>query len=150
MNFLDNNNNIIYVIILIVILSTLLIIFIVMNRKKMESFVSWGYEENSYYPYLTSKNITGSMQYNSQNTLMDYNYYQENDDLKAHGKIEKNRISPLTNGDVGFLTNPTYQITEATKSTRVPSDFSTIDNYVLPNPTTEPKLKGPTMSYKWN
>lgn len=159
MDFFDDNKNILYVIIIIIVLVVLLIVFIILKRKKYESFISnqsWGYDGNLQAPYNHPNIINGpnsrlsGWQYNPQNTLVDYDYYRDNDDLKGQGIIEKEKIAPLTTGDIGILTNPTYQVTPAVPSTRVPSDFSSIDNYVLPNPSTQPELNGPSVNYEWH
>lgn len=175
MDYLNNNNNLGLVLIIVFVLIILLVVMIFVSKKK-ESFTttSWGFVPESPAPFITdnsnrrivgpnpgSNSITG-WQYKPQNTLMDYDFYQENRDLAYISKDRKmgvpintlratQKIAPLTNGEVGILTNPTYQIIKAEpkNTNRVPSSFSSQNQYVIPNPTTDPQLSGPSVNYIW-
>ena len=176
MNFLNNNNNLGLVLIIVLVLIVLLVVMIFVSKKNKESFAttSWGFVPESPAPFISdnsnrdivgpdpgSNSITG-WQYNPQSTLVGYDFYQENRDLASICKDKKmdvpintlrttQKIAPLSNGEVGILTNPTYQIIKAVDkdTTRVPSSFSSQNQYVIPNPTTEPQLIGPSVNYEW-
>lgn len=173
-------NNLAFIIIILLILILLLTIF-KCNQKnnKLESFetTSWGYQPEGYAPVdqytqnnlivgpdKSCNNITG-WQYNPQNTQVDYKFYQRNNDLDYFGNQEKqmnipinslretNRIAPITRGDIGILTNPTYQTVNEPipeLSTRVPNDYSTENLNIIPNPTTNPSLVGSCINYEWD
>ena len=176
MNSLNNNNNLGLVLIIVLVLIVLLVVMIFVSKKNKESFAttSWGFVPESPAPFIKdnsnrdivgpdpgSNSITG-WQYNPQSTLVGYDFYQENRDLASICKDKKidvpintlrttQKIAPLSNGEVGILTNPTYQIIKAVDrdTTRVPSSFSSQNQYVIPNPTTEPQLIGPSVNYEW-
>lgn len=173
-------NNLAFIIIILLVLVLLLTIFKCQQKQpNFESFetTSWGYQPEGYAPvdqYTQNNlisgpdpfcnNITG-WQYNPQNTLVDYHFYQKNKDLDYFGNqknkmnipinslSQTNRIAPITRGEVGILTNPTYQTINEPHpelSTRVPNDFSTENLNVVPNPTTNPSLMGSCINYEWD
>lgn len=175
MEFLNNNSNLGIALLIVLVLVIILIIMIFVSKKR-ESFLptSWGFVPESPAPFIndpSNRNIVGpdpnsntitGWQYNPQNTLVDYDFYQENRDLASISRDQNlnlpintlrstQKIAPLTNGEVGVLTNPTYQIIKAdpADTTRVPSSFSSQNQYVVPNPTTEPQLAGPQVNYIW-
>lgn len=175
MDFLNRNSNLGIALLIVLVLVILLIILIFVSKKR-ESFLptSWGFVPESPAPFIndsSNRNIVGpnpnsntitGWQYNPQNTLVDYDFYQENRDLASISRDKKldvpintlrstQKIAPLTNGEVGVLTNPTYQIIKAdpNENTRVPSSFSCQNQYVIPNPTTDPQLIGPYVNYEW-
>jgi hypothetical protein len=172
MNTLNDNNNLGIVIGIVIFLIVILIIYIFINNrittKNLESF------KNDYFylnkkpgykditgPSLDNNDITG-WQFNPQSTLINYDFYKTNEDLEYLNKrdnlnlcvnsIKKTqKIAPIGNGDVGILTNPSYQFVNDLEenSTRVPSTFSTDDHYIIPNSTTHPELEGASVSYNW-
>lgn len=172
-----NHSSVIWIIVLILII----LVVVAHHGKKniRESFetTSWGYVPESNAPVINDaerryivgpdpncNQITG-WQYNPQNTQVGYHFYNENRDLNyyANGKNNlnvpinvlrsTNRIAPITNGEVGILTTPTYQVIEQDNpqnSTRVPNDYSNINQNIIPNPTTMPEMAGPYMNYDWD
>ena len=175
MEFLNNNKNLGIVLVIVLVLIILLIVMIFVSKKR-ESFLptSWGFVPESPAPFIndhSNRNIVGpdpnsntitGWQYNPQSTLVGYDFYQENRDLASVSRDHNlnvpintlrttQKIAPLTTGEVGVLTNPTYQIVKAdpNNTTRVPSSFSCQNQYVIPNPTTDPQLVGPSVNYEW-
>ena len=172
-------NNLAFIIIILLVLILLLTIFkCSQNKTNLESFetTSWGYQPEGYEPvnqynkdnlivgpYPGCDDISG-WQYNPQNTQVDYHFYNNNNDLDYFGNKKNkmnipvntlrqtNRIAPITRGEVGILTNPTYQtVGELNEklSTRVPNDYSTEYLNIIPNPSTNPSIAGPCVNYEW-
>ena len=172
MDILNDNQNLGIVLGIVIGLIVILIVFIFVNNRvnknKMESFNNDYFYLNKKYankditgPLTTDNNITG-WQFNPQSTLINYDFYKTNDDLEYLNKrdnlnlcvnsIKKTqKIAPISNGDVGILTDTSYQFINdlETNSTRVPSTFSTEQQYIIPNPTTNPQLDGSSVSYNW-
>lgn len=170
-----NNSAIIWIIVLVLII----LLVSAQHGKTTESFetTAWGHVPESNAPvgnnaerrYVVGPDpncdqITG-WQYNPQNTQVDYDFYRENRDLNYYGNRrnnlnipinvlrQTNKIAPITNGEVGILTNPTYQIVNEPNpqnSTRAPSCYSTLNKNIIPNPSTDPQLAGSYMNYDWN
>lgn len=173
-------NNLAFIIIILLVLVLLLTIFKCQQKNpKLESFetTSWGYQPEGYAPVdqYTQNNLTvgpssscndiTGWQYNPQNTQVDYHFYNKNNDLDYFGNQKNemnipintlrntNRIAPITRGEVGILTNPTYQTVNEPNpqlSTRVPNDYSTENLNIIPNPTTNPALLGSCVNYEWD
>ncbi len=172
-----NNSSIIWIIVLILIILVVVAQHGKKNTKESFESTSWGFVPESNAPvgnnaqrrYIVGPDpncdqITG-WQYNPQNTQVDYHFFRENRDLNFYGNRKNNfnlpinvlratnRIAPITNGEVGILSSPTYQIIEQDNpqnSTRVPNCYSNINQNIVPNPTTEPQLAGPWMNYNWD
>lgn len=137
----NNSTMLICCISIIFILIVVAIALIILQNRKNEHFknVPWAFEQGpEYQPYSTNpltkqKQIVGSdpheneitgWQYSDKNTLVDYHFYKENNDLSFYENSDiKNtngeeinvmkrmdRIAPITNSDIGIIPNAQYEI----------------------------------------
>lgn len=112
-----------------------------MKNKSNETFknVPWAFEQGIEYkpyatnPYTKQKQIVGSdphkneitgWQYADKNTLVDYHFYKENNDLSFYENSnikntenetintmkKMDRIAPITNSDIGIMPNAQFEI----------------------------------------
>lgn len=174
--------NYIFIIILIV-----LVILACIHFKKQESeyfsgMHSWGESppycqpvSQNYQVNPTTTNIVGpnpggdyinNWQYNPQNTLVDYKYYEDNEDLRYLSQkgnitpvgVEENRktqqLAPIINTQLGMTTYPdVVRVNEPEYlcSTRIPNSNSTWENNTFPgNPSTSTPFKGPDVKYEYS
>lgn len=176
------NENHIFIIILIVLV---LIACISFKKDANESFSNmhhWGSQpprcktiSQNYSHNPTTRNIVGPdpsqdyinhWQYNPQNTLTDYHYYKDNQDLnyalQYNGEnpmpIGDNRqtqqLAPIIDTQLGKTTYPEISNVPQPNpelSTRVPNAQSTPNNILFPsNPSTSTPFVGPYVQYQYN
>ena len=171
---------------LFIVLLIVLVILACIHFKKNdnESFVdmhTWGQTppycapvSQQYSINPTSRNIVGpnpgenyvnNWQYNPQNTLVDYHYYRDNNDLKylsekgniPNVSIADNRatqqLAPIINSELGKTTYPdVVKVDEYDyqNSTRIPNSNSNQQQIIFPgNPSTSTPFLGPNVGYSY-
>lgn len=176
------NENHIFIIILIVLVLISCISFKNDSSESFTGYHNWGYQQpgcktvsqsNIYNP--TSRNIVGpdpskneinNWQYNPQNTLVDYKYYKDNQDLNYALQYNnepamnsgENRsyqqLAPIIDSQLGKTTYPEISVIPQPNpqlSTRVPNAQSTYQNIIFPsNPSTSSPFNGPHVKYQYN
>jgi hypothetical protein len=126
---------------LVVLMIITIIVLIILKNNKNEKFknVPWAFEQGpEYQPYSTNpcskkQQIVGAnsakdeiygWQYGDKNTLVDYHFYKENNDLSFYEESDiKNtsdeainsmkkmdRIAPITTSDIGIIPNAQYEV----------------------------------------
>lgn len=125
----------------VVLIIIAIIVLIMLKNNKNENFknVPWAFEQGSeYQPFSThsyskQRQIVGSdpakdeisgWQYGDKNTLVDYHFYKENNDVSFYEKSDiqntnseainstkkMDRIAPITTSDIGIIPNSQYEV----------------------------------------